>query len=75
MRGDGHCAVSLEERDEGSDVFFERALETADVSGELDGFEPSSIEAVFAEDELQPMGRVGPILPGGHQMRPAACSA
>ena len=48
MRGDGHCAVSLEERDEGSDVFFERALETADVSGELDGFEPSSIEAVFA---------------------------
>ena len=48
MRGDGHCAVSLEERDKGSDVFFERARETADVSGELGGFEPSSIEAVFA---------------------------
>jgi hypothetical protein len=47
--------MSLEERDYASGVFFKRALEPADVGGALDGFEPSGIEAVLAEGELQPM--------------------
>jgi hypothetical protein len=66
--------MSLKERNCGSGVFLKRAFEAAGVSGKFDRFEPSSIEAILAEDELQPMERIVPFLPGSHQMRPAACS-
>src|SRR5215469_8826784 len=53
---------------------FERPGNAADVRGELGGLEPLGIEAVFAKEILQPMGRALPFVPSDHQTRPVACS-